>query len=370
MSGAVGVVLTIFILMGVGILLTHIGWIGDGASSFLSKFVVKVALTATVIQNMFGKFTAESLKSMAAGLVLPFAAIAIVMCLGILIAKRLHMPQNRFGAFVCTFTFSNSVFIGLPVCNALFGEDSATYTLIYYIANTVMFWSAGYALMRRDGGVQKEERSFLSIPAYLLAKDKNDERYVPAKNALFFLSKTVPLPLLAMILSEFGISIHVKWPNDLVLTLPKLNTFCKKVGGILLEEKNGRLLMGLGLNIASAPDSSLLREKTALAAGCIPASVVQSVQITCLTDLWLHIVGALRQLMEDGIARNWRYLAEARLLGRGELADVCDGPDEAPVVHGRILGLDDSGGIRINTGLGVRTCTSGSLLLQKREEEL
>ena len=126
MSGAVGVVLTIFILMGVGMLLTHIGWIGDGASSFLSKFVVKVALTATVIQNMFGKFTAESLKSMAAGLVLPFAAIAIVMCLGILIAKRLHMPQNRFGAFVCTFTFSNSVFIGLPVCNALFGEDSAT----------------------------------------------------------------------------------------------------------------------------------------------------------------------------------------------------------------------------------------------------
>ena len=95
MSGAVGVVLTIFILMGVGMLLTHIGWIGDGASSFLSKFVVKVALTATVIQNMFGKFTAESLKSMLAGLVLPFAAIAIVMCLGILIAKRLHMPQNR-----------------------------------------------------------------------------------------------------------------------------------------------------------------------------------------------------------------------------------------------------------------------------------
>lgn len=176
--------------------------------------------------------------------------------------------------------------------------------------------------------------------------------------------------MLAMILSEFGISIHVKWPNDLVLTLPKLNTFCKKVGGILLEEKNGRLLMGLGLNIASAPDNSLLREKTALAAGCIPAAVVQSVQITCLADLWLHIVNALRQLMEDGIARNWRYLAEARLLGRGELADVCDGPDEAPVVHGRILGLDDSGGIRINTELGVRTCTSGSLRLYRREEEL
>ncbi|MBR5380056.1 MAG: AEC family transporter [Clostridia bacterium] len=218
MSGAVGVVLTIFILMGVGMLLTHIGWIGDGASSFLSKFVVKVALTATVIQNMFGKFTAESLKSMAAGLVLPFAAIAIVMCLGILIAKRLHMPQNRFGAFVCTFTFSNSVFIGLPVCNALFGEDSATYTLIYYIANTVMFWSAGYALMRRDGGVQKEERSFLSIPAYLLAKDKNDERYVPAKNALFFLSKTVPLPLLAMILSVILILLHVSLPGFIMNT--------------------------------------------------------------------------------------------------------------------------------------------------------
>ena len=218
MSGAVGIVITIFILMGVGMLLTHIGWINESASAFLAKYVVKVALTAAVIQNMFAKFTADSLKSMAAGLVIPFAAIGLVMAAGILLAKRLHMPQNRFGAFVCIFTFSNSVFIGLPVCNALFGEDSATYTLIYYIANTTMFWSLGYSLMRRDGGVKKEKKSFLSIPAYLLSRDKEDVRHQEAKNALFFLGKTVPLPLIALILSVILIMLRVPLPGFLMDT--------------------------------------------------------------------------------------------------------------------------------------------------------
>jgi predicted permease len=48
--------------------------------------------------------------------------------------------------------FSNSVFIGVPVSLALFGEKAIPYALLYYIANTSIFWIWGYQLMRRDAG--------------------------------------------------------------------------------------------------------------------------------------------------------------------------------------------------------------------------
>lgn len=121
---ALQIVLSIFAMIAVGMLLTQLKWIGEKEASFLSRFVIRVALPATIVTNMFGKFTAESLVGMAAGLIAPVIGLLLGMAIGYLVAKLLKIERRRFGAFVVLFTFSNSIFIGLPVCRALFGEDA------------------------------------------------------------------------------------------------------------------------------------------------------------------------------------------------------------------------------------------------------
>lgn len=44
--------------------------------------------------------------------------------------------------------------MGMPVNTALFGEQSAPYVLLYYIANTTLFWTLGIYLIKKDGGRQ------------------------------------------------------------------------------------------------------------------------------------------------------------------------------------------------------------------------
>lgn len=49
------------------------------------------------------------------------------------------------------FFNSNTVFVGLPINMALFGNKSIPYVLIYYMANTTFFWTIGTYLIQRDG---------------------------------------------------------------------------------------------------------------------------------------------------------------------------------------------------------------------------
>ncbi|MEW5772058.1 MAG: biotin--[acetyl-CoA-carboxylase] ligase [Thermodesulfobacteriota bacterium] len=60
--------------------------------------------------------------------------------------------------------------------------------------------------------------------------------------------------LVAEALEQLGVRLSIKWPNDLLLD-------DRKVGGILVEERQGRTLVGLGLNLTSAPPAEFLREE-------------------------------------------------------------------------------------------------------------
>ena len=152
MTSAVGIVLTIFLMIGAGMLLIRLGWLRDEHQEVVSRLVVSVGLPAMIVHNIFTQFTREDLLSSAVGILIPVMSIAAGILVGLLAAPAIKIPKARRGVFVCMLSFSNSVFIGVPVSLALFGEKAMPYALMYYIANTSIFWSWGYALMRGDSG--------------------------------------------------------------------------------------------------------------------------------------------------------------------------------------------------------------------------
>ena len=58
--------------------------------------------------------------------------------------------KGHRGIFQSTFTTSNTIFVGLPVTMALFGEEAIPYTLLYFFANTTFFWTLGNACIQAD----------------------------------------------------------------------------------------------------------------------------------------------------------------------------------------------------------------------------
>jgi len=131
-----------------------------------------------MISNLLTTFDRRTLLEAGIGLVLPMFVIIFLFGIGRLLSGVLKVPSDRRGVFLSLFAFSNTIFIGLPVNVALFGEQSVSFVLLYYISNTVLFWTMGVNRIRLDGqsdyksaSVRQTIKNFLSPPlmAFIIA---------------------------------------------------------------------------------------------------------------------------------------------------------------------------------------------------------
>jgi len=154
-TNAVQVVLTIFLMIGLGFLLSRKGLLDASGNRLLSNLVVRVALPGTIINNLFTKFDRATLLGSGTALLVPLLGMGINFPISLLLSRLLRIPKNRRGVFFALITFSNTVFIGFPVTRALLGEDGISCALLYYLVNTCLFWSIGAHLIQRDGNEAK-----------------------------------------------------------------------------------------------------------------------------------------------------------------------------------------------------------------------
>ncbi len=199
---AVQGVLSIILILGLGYFLTHRGWFDDKASKLFSRLVVNVSLPAYMISNLMTTYTKDKLIHLAGGLIVPFASMGLCYITGRIVAKLIKVKPNRVGTFTSMFSLSNTIFVGLPVNMALFGEKSLPYVLLYYIANTSLFWTIGTYGIRSDGG-------------------KSDEKVLSIDN----LKRVFSPPLTGFIVATILILLGIKLPGSIMDT-------CKYLGNL------------------------------------------------------------------------------------------------------------------------------------------
>ena len=144
----------ILVIMGmilVGFVIGEKGWFDDKSRDLLAKLVTQVALPCYMLYTITQRFTAADLLIMLPAL--RFPALSMVILLGIAtgVARIFAVRQDHRGLFISMFFNSNTIFVGLPINQALFGDASIPYVLIYYMCNTTFFWTLGTYLIQRDG---------------------------------------------------------------------------------------------------------------------------------------------------------------------------------------------------------------------------
>ncbi|MDI3481595.1 MAG: malate permease [Tepidanaerobacteraceae bacterium] len=171
-------ILSIMLMISIGYALTSRGWFDEKASALLVKLVVKLSLPMLMMHDLMNNFNREKLIASAGGLLVPFLSIGFCYLLSFVAAALAKIPAGRQGVFRSMFFNSNTIFMGLPINHALFGETSIPYVLLYYIANTVYFWTFGVYEINKDGKNKYKKlfsletaKEILSAPlvAFLLA---------------------------------------------------------------------------------------------------------------------------------------------------------------------------------------------------------
>ena len=155
MYHAVQSVLTFFLIGCVGYFLARKGWFSDDSRKLISKLITEVALPVYLVYNVTTELSRDKLAHLAYGVVVPLVSVALNLALGMALARLLNLPANRRGIFSTAMGFSNTIFIGLPINLALFGDEALPYVLIYYFANASLFWTYGNYLLVSDGAAEK-----------------------------------------------------------------------------------------------------------------------------------------------------------------------------------------------------------------------
>lgn len=160
--------------------------------------------------------------------------------------------------------------------------------------------------------------------------------------------------LLAKALQELGYNARIKWPNDILVD-------DKKVGGILLEERAGKLMAGIGINVHSHPPTELLRNEWAVPAGCL----CKKEQTLPILQVWQTLVDYMHfcynaQVVQYTTAKLISSVEkQLAWLGREVWIHGSDLINRS----GRIMGISENGGLRLRQKDGEKIIHNGSISL-------
>lgn len=225
--------MSIIIMVSLGYILTGRGWFTPDNSRLLPKLVTYVALPTYMVWNLLSTFTKENFIPLFAGIIVPVLAMLISFIIAFILSNLLSLPINRKGTFRSAFFCSSSLFVGVPVNLALFGENSIPYVLVYFLANAFLFWTIGNYSISLDGK---------TAPAKVISLDTIKRVFSPpfigftfavililleislppfVMNTCKYLGNmTTPLSLIFIGIAMFGVKLNtIKFSKDVIAVL-------------------------------------------------------------------------------------------------------------------------------------------------------
>ncbi|MBP6393898.1 MAG: AEC family transporter [Neisseria sp.] len=229
---AVESVLSIVLIIALGFYLRNKGWFADSFAGNISKLIMNIALSASIFVSVLTYLTRDKLMALSDGLIYGALSIVFGYLIAWLMVKVLKVRRGRRGVFINTIVNANTIFIGLPLNIALFGEASMPYFLVYYVLNTVSTWAFG---------------------AFLIANDSTEPQ--PAHRQKFNWKKLLPAPLLGFLVALVFLLADIPVPSFIHSTLDY-------VGSIVTPLS----LLYIGITLADAGLKSIRFDKDTIAA--------------------------------------------------------------------------------------------------------
>lgn len=161
-------VLTLLLMLVPGFILRKAGVVGDKAPKVLADVVLYVLQPAMLVYAFIRPFDQSVLKNAAWILGLTFLSHTLFSLLSLLFFKK--APENLRRVYRFGTVFSNAGYMGIPLINALFGNEASIYAAVYVIGFSFFSWSVGCLIYTSDKKYVSPKKIFLNpstIPTYI-----------------------------------------------------------------------------------------------------------------------------------------------------------------------------------------------------------
>ena len=152
----------LFALTGVGVFCRLAGLIDAKAIGGIVNLLLHVVTPCLIIDVFSRPFDPSRLKSLG----LAFAISAAIQTAGIALASIAfrRKPCRRRSVLALATVFSNAGFMGIPLEQAILGDDGVFYGIAYVSVFNLLMWSWGYSVMSGGAAGEKRLRTVLVNP--------------------------------------------------------------------------------------------------------------------------------------------------------------------------------------------------------------
>ena len=150
----------LFVLMGFGAVMRKAGFFKENAIDGIVNVLILVVTPCLIVDVFQRPFDPAMLRGL--GLAFLIAVLAHVVL--ILLAKAVvrHRDENVRRPLRLAAVFSNAGFMGIPLEQAILGDEGVFYAIVYVVVFNLFMWSWGLCTMKNgecrvknDGGTQK-----------------------------------------------------------------------------------------------------------------------------------------------------------------------------------------------------------------------
>lgn len=154
-QSTVSTVAMLFLLIAVGWWLGGKEWF-RGGDRILSRYLTKAALPCLVFCNVLQYFPdAGEIRELWDAGIFILVILAAALVTGLFFGKVLCVRRNRRGIFVGAVLFPNVILLGFPIIEGTLGEEAMPYAVIFFMIDTIVFWTAGPLLLTLFEGERK-----------------------------------------------------------------------------------------------------------------------------------------------------------------------------------------------------------------------
>ena len=161
--------ISLFALIAVGYTAIRSGILKQNASASFTALLMKVTLPCTIFISLVSReydpaFINDSITIFIAGLI----AFPAMMYIARYIAKLLGVDSSYRGVWAFSCAFTNSGFMGFPICLALFGPEGLSLSVILNIAFNLTVYTVGAIEISLDNPNHDAER--ISIKSIIFSE--------------------------------------------------------------------------------------------------------------------------------------------------------------------------------------------------------
>jgi len=201
------------LMIGLGYYLTKIKWFDQPTAKLFSKMAMTITIPLYMIVSMMKSYKKEDLLQLGVVVIIPLITMLITFLVGVVASRLFRIPPHRYGTFRSMFFVANTAFIGFPVNVALFGDKALPYAVMYYLVQSLLFWTIGAYSMSLDGP---------KMVALGLTEDTNGSNETPRIFSAQTVKNILTPPLIGAVIAIVLIVIGLKLPTFLSSTFQYL----------------------------------------------------------------------------------------------------------------------------------------------------